>query len=235
MRPPRKRVRRPDARGSLLASARELIFTRGYTNTSIDAINARAGLSKGTFYHYFASKMALLDAVVEQITDEGWHDTRRAMQDRSGTAIERFGRFLAAARRWRLVALPEVAEIVRAVFRPENALLRERVRERSIALAQPALADLLAEGDREGTLDVADPAAAARVFLVLAYEVSDDMMREVIASDLDAEALLARLVARGRAFMRATEAFVGVPRGALGGPEVELLANMVRAFRDDER
>jgi AcrR family transcriptional regulator len=228
---PSKKNRRKDTRADLVADARQLILSHGYANTSVNTINARAGLSKGTFYHYFKSKSDLLDAVVDQLTQEGWRNTRHAIESTTGGAIERFRRFLAAARRWRLVALPQTAEIMRAVFRPENSLLRERMREQSISLAAPALAALLEDGNREGVFEVADSAATARVFLILAYGVSDDMMREVISSTLSDEDLLAQVVARGSAFMRATESLLGVPAGTIEGPDVELLSGMIMAFR----
>jgi AcrR family transcriptional regulator len=220
-----------DARADLVSHARELIVRRGYSSTTVDAINESARLSKGTFYHYFKSKSELLDAVVSQLTDEGWANTRRALESTDGGAMERFKRFLAAARRWRIIALPQTAEIMRVVLRPESSQLRERLRNRSISLAAPGLAELLEDGNREGVFSVDDPEATARVFLILAYGVSEDQIQEVVTSSLSDEALLERVAARGRAFMRAIEALLGVAPHSLVGPDVELLAGMIRAFR----
>ena len=228
-RPPKSHTK--DARSELLADARKLILSRGYANTSVDAINRHAGLSKGTFYHYFKSKSQLLDAVVEQLTNEGWTRSKAAIEGPEGDALQRFRRFLKAARRWRIVALPQTAEIMRAVFLPENSLLREKIRQRSIDIAVPGLTDLIQDGVAEGVFEVEDPEASARMLMILAYGVSDDQMREVMTSDLPDEDLLVRLTARGQAFLRAVEALLGIPRSRLGEPEVDLLAGMVRAFR----
>jgi AcrR family transcriptional regulator len=229
MRP--KPTRPDDARALLLSSARELFLTIGYDNTSVDAINAKASLSKGTFYHYFKSKSDLLDAIIEEITNEGWQQTRRAMEDKSGGAVDRFLRFLAAARRWRIVVLPQNAAIMCAALSLENSLLRERMRARSIRLAESSLAELIADGNREGAFNVDRPSSVARVFLILAYGVSDDMVHEIVSSRLSDNELLDSLVSQGRAFMRSVEGLLGVPPGSLGEPESELLAEMVRAFR----
>jgi len=231
---PSRGSRRRDTRGALVADARELILTRGYANTSVDTINARAGLSKGTFYHHFKSKSELLDAVVEQLTQDGWRLTQLAIENAEAGAMKRFTAFLAAARRWRIVALPQTAEIMRTAFRPENALLRERMRDQTIGLAAPTLAALLEDGNQEGVFHVDEPEAAARVFLILAYGVTDDNLREVMSSTLSDQDLLARLVARGSAFLRAIEALLGVSRGTIEGPDVELLSGMVTAFRNDD-
>lgn len=228
---PLENNRHKDARGQIISNATRLVLSQGYSNTSVDAINARAGLSKGTFYHYFRSKSDLLDAVVDVLTREGAENTRRAIKHAAGGAIERFEQFMDAARRWRLVGLPETAEIMRAVFKPENSLLRERMRDQSITLAAPALTELLEDGNDEGVFDVEDPRATARVFLLLAYAVSDDMVREVMSSTLSDTDLLAAIAPRGVAFMRAVEALLGVAPYTLGGPDEKLLAGMVRAFR----
>jgi len=230
---PANQTRARDVRADLLSNATHLVLTKGYATTSIDAINSRAGLSKGTFYHYFRSKSELLDAVVAELTREGADSTRRAIENGEGGALVGILRFLDAARRWRLVGAPEAADVIRAVFRPENSLLRERMRDQSIKLTAPALISLLEAGNAEGVFRVDDPVATARVFLILAYGVSDDMLFEVMSSELPDDDLLESIVQRGRAFMRAVEALLGVAPKSLGEPDIELLAGMVRAFRSE--
>lgn len=59
--------RRKDARpGELTAAALDLFVERGYAATRLDDVAARAGVSKGTLYLYFASKEALFKAVVRE-------------------------------------------------------------------------------------------------------------------------------------------------------------------------
>ena len=51
----------------ILDVAAELFLTEGYGATSIEAVAQRAGISKRTFYHRFADKAALFDAVLRRI------------------------------------------------------------------------------------------------------------------------------------------------------------------------
>jgi len=53
------------ARQSLVDSAGELIFERGYAAVGVAEICARAGVQKGSFYHFFPSKQALTVAAIE--------------------------------------------------------------------------------------------------------------------------------------------------------------------------
>ena len=58
--------RTSDARERILDSATALMQLRGYTNTSLEDILNRAGVQKGSFYHFFESKQALGLAVLDR-------------------------------------------------------------------------------------------------------------------------------------------------------------------------
>jgi AcrR family transcriptional regulator len=59
--------RRKEARPQeLLAAALDLFVERGYAATRLDDVAARAGVSKGTLYLYFANKEELFKAVVRE-------------------------------------------------------------------------------------------------------------------------------------------------------------------------
>jgi len=66
-----RRVAQGDAtRASLVKAARELFGEKGYVDTSIDEIVARAGVTKGAVYHHFDGKEGLFRAVFEQVHTE---------------------------------------------------------------------------------------------------------------------------------------------------------------------
>jgi TetR/AcrR family transcriptional regulator, transcriptional repressor for nem operon len=55
-----------DARQKLLDAALSLIREKGYSSTSVDALCARAGVTKGAFFHHFDSKEALAVAAAHR-------------------------------------------------------------------------------------------------------------------------------------------------------------------------
>lgn len=64
---PQRRSRRKNARpGELLAAALDLFVEKGYAATRVEEVAARAGVSKGTLFLYFASKEELFKAVVRE-------------------------------------------------------------------------------------------------------------------------------------------------------------------------
>jgi TetR/AcrR family transcriptional repressor of nem operon len=58
-----------DARQKLLDAALGLIREKGYSPTSVDALCARAGVTKGAFFHHFDSKEALAVAAAHRWSD----------------------------------------------------------------------------------------------------------------------------------------------------------------------
>ena len=55
---PRKTQR--NTKGKIISAAWKLFYEQGYENTTVDDILDLSGTSKGTFYHYFEGKDALL-------------------------------------------------------------------------------------------------------------------------------------------------------------------------------
>jgi AcrR family transcriptional regulator len=51
----------------LIAVATRLFASRGYEDTSIEAVLREAGVSRGSLYHHFAGKDALFEAVLEEV------------------------------------------------------------------------------------------------------------------------------------------------------------------------
>jgi AcrR family transcriptional regulator len=83
-----------ETRGGLVRAARELFAARGYNSTSIGALAAAAGVTRGALYHHFVDKRELFEAVVLDVQDEVVAATRRSASGRRGdplaSAIDRF-------------------------------------------------------------------------------------------------------------------------------------------------
>jgi len=55
-----------NTRRRILDSARDLIYSRSYLDVGVAAICERAGVKKGSFYHFFPSKQELTLAVIDE-------------------------------------------------------------------------------------------------------------------------------------------------------------------------
>ncbi|MCA9515677.1 MAG: TetR/AcrR family transcriptional regulator [Myxococcales bacterium] len=69
----------PEKRRAILDAAGEELATHGFDKASLNAIIARAGVSKGAFYYYFDDKVDLFATVLEDLdATYAWSDALRA-------------------------------------------------------------------------------------------------------------------------------------------------------------
>ncbi len=67
-------------RSRIVSAAWELFYENGYDATTVDEIVERSGTSKGSFYHYFAGKDALLSSL-STLFDEKYEELSAVMPD----------------------------------------------------------------------------------------------------------------------------------------------------------
>jgi AcrR family transcriptional regulator len=90
--PARRRGRPAGSRGTdLLAAAREVLLTHQYAGATMDAVAARARISKQTLYRQYPSKEALYAAVVRDWVDRGRDAMRPHLQKLMETDDVRLG------------------------------------------------------------------------------------------------------------------------------------------------
>jgi TetR/AcrR family transcriptional regulator, transcriptional repressor for nem operon len=74
--------RTSDAKARLIEAAMELIYARGYSAVGVQEICAQAGVNKGSFYHFFPSKQALVLTVIDayaQYVQQMWEEAMLAV------------------------------------------------------------------------------------------------------------------------------------------------------------
>ncbi|MGN6609235.1 MAG: TetR/AcrR family transcriptional regulator [Jatrophihabitans sp.] len=181
-------ARRADRRARLLEAGREQVGAVGVTAVTVDAVCARAGLSKRYFYEAFPDRDALLVAVLEEVLDS----VRAAIvavldpRDRVETRIERTVATLVSA----LTADPRAARLFLEAPRL-SSLETRRIAEFDV------FTDLLVRHVLD--LDGHDPAARTATLLIVAG--TTEVVSRWLAGDLDIDrtGLVAAVVAVGRA------------------------------------
>jgi AcrR family transcriptional regulator len=88
----RRAARGRATREQLIEVATRLFAERGYEDTSIEAVLAAAGVSRGALYHHFAGKDALFVAVAERVGERITAEMAAAVADvRDPVAVVRAG------------------------------------------------------------------------------------------------------------------------------------------------
>jgi AcrR family transcriptional regulator len=153
-------------------AARQVFFSHGFVETSVDAIAATAGVSKQTIYNHFGDKRALFLAVVTAVQEESTTARSRSRppdlaEDESlEDGLRRLAREMIET-----ALVPDIVALRRIV-------IAERARDPELLAAfrrpRSAFDQLFIEGIQQqarlGLLDVDDPALAARQFLTLTVQ-----------------------------------------------------------------
>ncbi len=114
-------------RDSLVAAARELFEERGYRDTRISDIAERSGTSYGTFYHYFDTKEAVLQALFTDVAGEMFAASQRP-RDVGDDPISR----IEAANRQYFATAAHNAQLIAVI--DETAVRDKHVRELKLQL-----------------------------------------------------------------------------------------------------
>ena len=207
----RKKGADMDTRRALIDTALELISSVGFDAASVDSIVSRAGLSKGTFFHFFPAKRDLLDAVCRRLAEEGW-DAVKACLTESADPRQRLDRFVTETRRFRVTRASQIGGLWTSLGREENARVRAQVRLRHRELVLPAFTRLLAEGEACGQFHTGDPETTAELVLEFAEASAEETMRLMREKGASA---LPQAKRRVNATLQALERVLGVPPGTL--------------------
>ena len=205
-----------ERKDELVDCAQALFFAKGYEATTIADIIARAGLSKGAFYHHFESKEDLLDALTQRVTRTMIAAARDILEDESLDALTRLNRFMARGGEWKREAAPMLGAIYASVFKPENAVLYQRMVNAAIVAITPALTGIIEQGKREGAFDVADSQIVAEILIHLSnarQAVMADAMQATAQGDVDHA--VAVLEKRLGVEQKIIDRILGVPEGSV--------------------
>ena len=209
-------------RDAFVDVAQRLIQNKGYESTSIQNVIDEVGASKGAFFHYFGSKAALLDAVVERLVDGAIAAVAPLVDDPGLTAAQKLQAVFAGIAQWKGERTELLVGLLRVWVSDENAIVREKMRRRVLARLTPMLAAILRQGEAEGAFTVDSPEADARVLVSLVLGVNE-AATELYFARQAGEVSMSTVERTLRGYFVAFERLLGVPAGALAPLDPALL------------
>jgi AcrR family transcriptional regulator len=160
-------------RDAFLDVAQRLIQTKGYEAMSVQDVLNQLEASKGAFYHYFDSKQALLEAVIERLADAALAELAPVLADPEIPALRKLEKVFAGIARYKAERKELVLAIIEVWNSDGNAIVREKLRRLTASLMVPLLSAVVKQGVDEGALKVASPAETAVVFVSLMQGFSE--------------------------------------------------------------
>lgn len=200
-------------RNEILATAQKLVYTKGYDLMTIQDILDSLQISKGAFYHYFDSKQALLEALIEYIQEQAETVLSPIVADPELPAIEKMQSFFNTAVQWKTSQKSFILALLRVWYADENSIVRQKVQAQMIAKTGQLINAIARQGVREKVFDTQFPNQTGEIMFTMMIGLGDTFARALLhtprSEDLPAvtEALAA--------YSTAIERILGAPPGSL--------------------
>ena len=203
-----------EKRNAILDVAQRLIYTKGYEQMTIQDILDDLQISKGAFYHYFDSKQALLEAMIERMGEEMEQLLLLIVHDPMLSALDKFQRFLATANRWKVGQKAFFLALLRVWFTDDNAIVRQKLRTIAIRKIAPLFAEIIHQSIQEGVMTATYPDQVGEVIAFLAQDAGETIGGLLLSFDPERDDMqrVERTVA---VYTDAFERILGVPAGSL--------------------
>jgi len=155
-----------ETKEKLLQVGFDLIWDSSYGSVSVDDICKRAGINKGSFYHFFPSKAAL----VVEAYEAHWRKSRPTLdgifspQVPPLERIQNYCRLMYEVQKERAEKYGRVCGCPFSSVGSEVATLDEKIRagsERLMNANRKYVESAIADGMRDGSITVKDPVAAS--------------------------------------------------------------------------
>ena len=168
-------VKDPDVRrAELIETAERLFDEKGYDNTAVADIVSEAGVAQGTFYYYFDSKSAMMDAVLDRIVDRLEVLSEEVMVSEGMSAVDRMIAINTVFREYG----EQRKAFMRYIHADANQLLHYRIETKAMPVWVDIFTRIVEQGVEEGVFDTPDPAMTAEALLVSASSIGHRIQLE---------------------------------------------------------
>ena len=148
-------------RQSIIEASERLFSAKGYLETTVDDILAELQCSKGSFYHYFDSKLSVLTAICEEKV-RLWFDAYK--KTRVTSTRERLNVLLRCTQPFRPEEEDFLFMLLRLRSRGECAVMEGALRGAQRELVKPEIENLLMILGETGQAHIARPGLEDLVF-----------------------------------------------------------------------
>ena len=151
----------------LLNIAYRMFIEKGYENTSVDDIITEAGIAKGTYYYYFESKEATLEAVIEMMIEKAEIVAKAALMNPVSIPQKLASVVYAFQPNKDEVVITDVLE------RKENIVMHDKIGKKIVEVAVPILSDIVREGIAQGIFACTNVEERVRMLLIMSQNMFD--------------------------------------------------------------
>jgi AcrR family transcriptional regulator len=199
-------------RNEILDAAQRFIYTEGYEQMTIQEIVDDLQISKGAFYHYFDSKQALLEALIERLLTQAEQIILPIVQDENLPALEKIQRIFSTISRWKASQKEYLLALLSVWYSDDNAIVRQKMLTATITSIAPLLTLAIRQGLQEGVLTTPYPDQAGQVLLSLFQGLGEILGKLLFTPESNDLQYIENTIT---AYTDALERVLGAPHGSI--------------------
>ena len=203
-------------RKEILDAALQLLYSKGYERMTVQDILDQLQMSKGAFYHYFDSKVAVLEAVVERMATEQVKPMFQAIvQDPQLPALEKLHQYFYMSTSWKTSNKAFLITLMKVWFSDENALARQKMLARTLEHMGPFFIAIIKQGVQEGIFSTPYPEVASEVSINLLYDLAYASGQMLMSEEIKESDNLRQVETLYAAYSDVLERVLGAPKRSI--------------------
>ena len=149
----------------ILDSMQKLMLKKDTRSISVSEIAREAGIGKGSIYYYFKSKEEIVDAVIERSYSDAIRQAQELVQAPGLDALTKMEIIFRTCRDSSIELSRQEAGSYMVL--QQSALLHQQYIYIMIRNLRPILADIIRQGNQEGTISCSSPDEVAEIVLII--------------------------------------------------------------------
>jgi AcrR family transcriptional regulator len=171
-------------------------------------------ISRGALYHYFDSKQALLEALVDRMGIAAVETFLPILQDPHLPALQKFRRYFEASAQWKSAGKTLIISTLHMWYSNENAIIRQKMTSQSIKGTARILEPMIRQGIQEKVFTTRYPEQVAEIIAGVALSLLDTIIELMISPQPD-QSTFQKMEIILDAYFDTIERILGAPAGSL--------------------
>jgi AcrR family transcriptional regulator len=201
-------------RNLILDFALSLIYSKGYEQMTIQDILDGLQISRGALYHYFDSKHAILEALVDQMEEQAEQIILPVVQDQNQSALQKFHSYFEASAHWKNMQKKFVVNIMRMWYVDENILIRHKLTSETMKRTPRLIEPIIRQGIEEKVFTTSFPEQASEIIVGITLSLADTIFELMFLNEYK-QAGFGKFEIILDAYTDAIERILGAPSGSL--------------------
>ena len=165
----------------IIRTAEDMFYEKGYENTTVQDIIDAIGLSKGGFYHHYASKEQLLDEICDKKATSAYLHALEAVARETDDTVAKFNALFEKNNLWQEENKEFIGLLINVAYHSNNLLMRERLKAKTVEKLLPLMQKIVQEGADRKLFYTVFPLDVCRIILNISNSLSDELAQYILS------------------------------------------------------